>query len=168
MKQNCPSCRHIMERANRGSVQFWRCACGGYFIAISSVRRMLPEGMWKNVWPTLREAASPGAHGCPGCGNRMDVTTALAQFGGQSIDVCDRCQMLWLDPTELESMPKRDVAAEIPLEQRQAVGRAMATAMNFEYDEREASIGAPFETLARTVIAFAGVFGGIGPAGLED
>jgi Zn-finger nucleic acid-binding protein len=68
-------------------------------------------------------------------------------FAGRPVDVCDSCRMIWFDPGELEGTPLRKVPPERPLEQRQAIGRAMAAAMQLEYDARTDSIVAPILSL---------------------
>jgi Zn-finger nucleic acid-binding protein len=152
MELRCADCDRTMERLERGEVKYWRCACGGHVMAVSSVRRMLPEGMWGEVWPILRDAARPGARTCPACNHRMEQSKALEKVGGHALDICDRCRILWFDPGEYEAMPKRDVPPGLPLEQRQAIGRAMAAAMNLEYDLRRDSIGAAFAEALRRAL----------------
>jgi Zn-finger nucleic acid-binding protein len=121
-----------MERCQRGEVRFWRCICGGHVITVTAVRRMLPEGTWSKVWPILRAASSPGSRACPGCGSGMAVSSALQHFGARSLDTCDRCQFLWLDPGEFEAMPKREPPEELPLEARRALAMAAFLATNAE------------------------------------
>ncbi|MHC4939800.1 MAG: TFIIB-type zinc ribbon-containing protein [Planctomycetota bacterium] len=147
MQLDCPACGKELQQLRRGDVKYWRCNCAGHLIAISSLRRMLPDGMWGAVWPTLRAAVRKGTRGCPGCGRWMETTEAADSFAGRPVDVCDSCRMIWFDPGELEGTPLRKVPPERPLEQRQAIGRAMAAAMQLEYDARTDSTVAPILSL---------------------
>ncbi|MHC4952671.1 MAG: hypothetical protein ACYTGZ_02180 [Planctomycetota bacterium] len=54
MEMNCARCGRPMERIQRGRAWFWRCICGGHVVAPASIRKMMPEGLWKEVWPALR------------------------------------------------------------------------------------------------------------------
>ena len=101
-----------------------------------------------------------GEHGpvrrCPRCRGKMRHVRAPGPAGGVILDRCQRGHGLWFDPGEYEAIPKRDVPPELPLEQRQAIGRAMAAAMNLEYDLKTDSIGAAFAETLRRVLASMG------------
>ena len=152
MELECPRCRLAMERTCRGEVKYWACDCGGHVLGLASTRKMMPEDLWREVWPALRRAATAGQRDCPGCEQAMDVSVALAPFGGCPVDICDRCMLLWLDPDELAAMPKRDVPPELPLEERQAIGRAMAASIAAEYQAKTDSMESAASDVALRIL----------------
>jgi len=142
-----------MNRTHRGDVKYWACSCGGDVLGLASMRKMMPEELWREVWPALRRAAKASKRDCPGCEQAMDVSVALEPFGGCPVDICDRCMLLWLDPDELAAMPKRDVPPEVPLEDRQAIGRAMALAIAAEYEAKTDAVESAISDVALRMIA---------------
>jgi len=153
MDMNCPRCARAMEHLRRGRIWYWRCICGGHVLAPTSVRRMLPEGLWVEIWPALRAASRPGNRDCPVCGMGMEVSTALASFGARPLDICDTCQLLWLDPGEFEEMPKVELPPEMPLAQRQAIGLALTMAANADYDQRIEAFEEPLKEFAMNILS---------------
>ena len=59
----------------------------------------------------------------------------------------------WLDPDELAAMPKRDVPPEVPLEDRQAIGRAMALAIAAGYEAKTDAVESAIGDIALRMIA---------------
>ena len=103
--------------------------------------------------PALRRAAKTGKRDCPACEQAMDVSVALEPFGGCPVDICDRCMLLWLDPDELAAMPKRDVPPELPLEERQAIGRAIALSIAADYQAKTDAMESAISDVAMRILA---------------
>ncbi len=83
----------------------------------------------------------------------MEQSRELRDADGIQVDVCDACDLIWLDPNELAKLPKVPVEenTKIPLEVRQAYGKAMAKALSLEYDAREQKLT---ETLGQFASSF--------------
>ena len=163
MRIICRDCSNSMERIRRGPARFYRCgACGAHALLDSTLRKILPPDLWSAVWPSLRAAAAPGAHRCPSCERSMEQTPVLPKAANVRLDICDRCRLVWLDPQELDEIPKVPVEDEdvLPPEVRQAIARAQVALLNAEYDAREEAVYAPLlECIAAILV---GVIAGSG------
>jgi Zn-finger nucleic acid-binding protein len=136
-----------MARARRGPARFWRCdRCGAHALTEVTLRKIIPPPVWEAIWPAIREAATRGARECPMCAQPMDETRELRDAGSLRVDFCDRCRLVWLDPHELDRMPKVPVA-ENPAIPRE-VARLLAQAIAAEYDARAETIFQPFRDCA--------------------
>ena len=159
----CRDCDAAMESARRGPARFWRCgSCGAHALTDSTLRKILPQEVWPAVWPSLRHASQPGRSRCPVCDRTMEQTAPLPKAAGVRLDICDACRVVWLDPKELEKIPKVAVpkAVEVPLELRQALAKAQVEVMNLEYDAKMASILGPLQDYAVGILlAFVGGMG---------
>jgi len=85
---------------------FWSCAqCGGRAVAIPVIRSALGDDRVTALWSRAITAPDNTGKACPICSRRMtDVTIG---FGRQmlDLDVCKRCEFVWFDATEYESIP---------------------------------------------------------------
>ena len=137
------NCHGEMTRIERGPAKLWHCeGCNGHALIHSAMRKILPRELWAHVWPEIRRAARRSSRLCPACGRAMEESRPLRDANGIQVDVCDACDLIWLDPKELAKLPKVPVEEdpEIPLEVRQAFGKAMAEAISLEYDLREGKL----------------------------
>jgi Zn-finger nucleic acid-binding protein len=128
--------------------------CGGHALTPSTLRKILPREVWPLIWPVLRHAASEGTRLCPLCAAVMDETRELADAGGVRLDICDRCRLIWLDPTEFRRIPKVPVVEEeqMPLEARQALAKAHVELMNAEYDAKLEGVIGPIREIAMAIL----------------
>ena len=138
---SCCACGREMAVIRRGPARIWRCgSCNAHALTDSTLRKMLPEQAWPSVWPAIRNAADRGEHGCPGCGGSMDQTQPLDGIGGVRVDFCDICRIVWLDPSEFDSLPKRpppEPEAELPPAAAQAMAKAEVELMQRAFQARE-------------------------------
>ncbi len=136
-------CHGEMTPIKRGHVRFWHCErCDAHALIHSAMRRVLVPEIWHSVWPEIRRAALRSTRRCPSCQKAMEQSRPLRDGGGIQVDVCDPCDLIWLDPNELAKLPKVPVEEnpEVPLELRQAFGKALVAAQNLEYDKREGKL----------------------------
>jgi Zn-finger nucleic acid-binding protein len=147
-----------MDRERRGKARYWRCGrCGAHAMAESALRKVIPAPLWKALWPELRGAATPGSRECPACGRPMDETRDLVGAEGMRLDFCDTCRLVWLDPRELDRLPKTPVAEETALPPEAA--KLLAKAYAAEYDEREQMVFGVADLAIRAFVAFLSAFG---------
>jgi len=140
MRIVCRDCSNSMERTRRGPARLYRCgACGAHVLTDSTLRKIVPAELWSAVWPSLRAATAPSAHRCPSCERSMEQTRVLPKAANVRLDICDRCRLIWLDPHELDEIPKVPVEDEdaLPPEVQQAIARAQVALLNAEHDLRE-------------------------------
>ena len=96
---------------------------------------------------------------CRDCSHSMERTRELSKAASVRLDICDRCRLIWLDPQELDKIPKVPVEEEdaLPPDVRQAITRAQVALLNTAYDAREDAVHAPFvETIAVFLCALLG------------
>ena len=131
-------CHGDMTRIERGAAQYWHCErCGAHAMIHSALRKVLVPEVWRKVWPEIRRATHASAHRCPSCRDSMEQTRPLRDIGGIRVDVCDTCDLIWLDPNELASLPKVPVEDdELSPEMRKALGIALAKFIAEGYDAR--------------------------------
>lgn len=147
----CRQCGVAMARVRRGSAHFWKCeTCGAHALSETTLRKLLPPGAWATVWPAIRVAAAPGTKRCPACDCAMEETREIHDARSLRLDYCDRCRLIWLDPTELATMPKVPVTETpgLPPELRRRLAEAVAQAISAEYDAREEGVFAPLREFA--------------------
>ena len=156
MIATCHPCRCAMVEVRRGPVRMWRCEnCNAHALTVPSLRRIMPGEVWTEVWPAIRAAASPGSRRCPVCEQSMDLTAALPRLGGMRLDICDPCRLLYLDPSELEKLPKVPVEEEtdaMPPEAREAMARAMVELYKAESEAREEALFGPIRDSALALL----------------
>jgi len=160
MKLNCGDCGTEMTRFQPGLAWVWRCgSCNAHALTASSLRKVVPGPVWAAVWPVIRAAAVRGDRTCPMCARSLDLTPPLDEAAGLRVDVCDPCQLIWLDPSEFDSLPKRPVPFELPPELAREMALAEVELMNLEYDEREAKISDLVKRLFDGIVQGLAAFG---------
>jgi Zn-finger nucleic acid-binding protein len=147
-----------MERQRRGPARYWRCGgCGAHAMSESALRRIVPAPLWKSVWPAIRAAATAGSRACPACRKTMEETRDLRDADGMRVDFCDTCRLVWLDPNELERLPKVPVVEEPKLPPEAA--KLLAKAYAAEYDERGEMVFGVADVVLQALVAFLSTFG---------
>lgn len=148
---NCAGCGADMRQTARGLARFWYCeGCGSHALTVPILRRVLPAELWDDVWPVIRAATTRGPRRCASCGNAMDQTAPLEAAGGMRLDVCDPCELIFLDANELARMPKGPV--EVRHRMPPEVGRALAQAIALEYDAREQTLFGPLKKYGMAIV----------------
>ena len=114
MQYRCPHCNRELARELFKKKVLFRCPdCGGQFVTISALRGLAQSKEFVNtLWRNALHSQQPGVL-CPGCGKPTrqvllfpDMNSAL------ELDVCTRCQSVWFDPSELESLPLNEIPDE--------------------------------------------------------
>lgn len=103
----CLNCNGKLTRTKVANFKFWRCEkCDGRSITISALRKRIPRNVVNDLWQSAKKAKQKGSRHCPSCNNRMKKVPAQGVDQSVYLDVCTRCQFVWLDPKEFESLPK--------------------------------------------------------------
>jgi len=104
----CPNCHVFLRRAQTKAGVFWFCSsCSGRSATIALLRRHIERETVNALWNHARATGLPRARSCPSCGNRMAEVQISTASPNTRIDVCTRCQFVWFDPREYETLPKQ-------------------------------------------------------------
>jgi len=102
----CPNCGSTLTRTQGPKGLFWNCnQCGGRAVGIPVIRATLGDDRVKALWSRAISAPGDTGKACPICSRAM--TEVTLGVGGQALelDVCKRCEFVWFDATEYESIP---------------------------------------------------------------
>jgi Zn-finger nucleic acid-binding protein len=99
----CPRCTMLLTRVDHELGIAWRCSrCGGQSLNFSQFRRMIPEAHANEIWfnsmenPKVPKRRTP----CPECRIGMRAVLIHHEDKNFELDICPRCQRLWLDLRE--------------------------------------------------------------------
>ena len=98
---NCPSDNAALHRHQYDNVQLHACGrCRGIWLDVRSLSRLLGTPFQK---PGAAVVGKIGKRPCPQCRNAMRVR----ELHGITVDVCLKCEGIWLDVGELEAIVRR-------------------------------------------------------------
>lgn len=109
----CPRCSIPLRGGDHDLGIAWRCrACGGQSLNFSQFRRMVPEHGANEIWleAATRPVAPKHPAKCPECLAAMDAVPISFRGGSVELDICRRCQRLWLDRQEVSAVPSLPAA----------------------------------------------------------
>ena len=73
-------------------------------MSMAVLRRIVKDDSLSRIWQAARKAA-PADSVCFVCNQRMVETSAPGLQPELKLDVCTRCQLIWLDAEELDRLP---------------------------------------------------------------
>lgn len=101
----CPNCQSTLTRVQGKVGIYWTCAnCGGRATNVAVLRRAAAADFVNHLWSQVREQKGVNGRSCPTCSQAMLEVMLPAPPNALKIDVCRRCEMVWFDPGELESV----------------------------------------------------------------
>lgn len=105
---NCPNCQATLERCKHPKGVYWHCrSCLGNAITLSLLRRISDSKVLNQLWQGARNNEYPRKKDCPGCTNRMEEVPIRLPIGEHHLDICERCQFVWLDRGEWSDLPEQ-------------------------------------------------------------
>ncbi|MBN8492956.1 MAG: rhomboid family intramembrane serine protease [Burkholderiales bacterium] len=131
-------------RSPAGTV--WDCPHGhGRFALLAVLRGLVRRSELDAAWRTAFWGRPARGCRCPSCGRDM----AEVAVAGVRLDVCRRCQALWLDRAEVQGLPSAEraetrIAAEAG-DARRVLAMAQVDELRRRHDLGEAIGGAPDE-----------------------
>ena len=140
----CPRCRTPLHGLRSPTGTVWDCPHGhGRFALLGVLRGLVRKAELDAAWKTAFWGRPVPGCRCPSCGRTM----AEVDAGGLLLDVCRRCQGLWLDQPEVHALPpaQRDeirIASEAG-DARRAMAVAQVEELRRRHDHGEAIGGAP-------------------------
>ena len=102
----CPKCHEPLQRRQNQFGSLWFCAaCDGSAITISLLRKFIHRDTINRIWQGARTQEHARKCKCPGCQAMMEEVPIQTPVGERHVGVCGRCQFIWLDKGEFESLP---------------------------------------------------------------
>jgi membrane associated rhomboid family serine protease/Zn-finger nucleic acid-binding protein len=121
----CPRCRITLNRIQGAGSNYWECpTCGGHAMNLALVRRRSDHAAISRLWQATHSPGLPTLLPCPACFKKMIEVQFVHETRAFPVDVCQRCQFLWFDSGELQSIPKYTPPPpkkQLPQEAREAL-----------------------------------------------
>lgn len=125
----CPQCQAELVRNDGEGGVFWACPkCAGSMITMPILRRIVDKDALNGIWNASWKQSADGRRACPSCRRAMANVPAMAEPATPPLDVCRRCQVIWFDTMELESVPPapevesaEDAIKSMPMKAREAL-----------------------------------------------
>ena len=119
----CPRCGAALGKsAYNGRIGFVCPEGHGIAMTLGAVRALCGSRELVNLlWHNSGEPNSAGNAPCPVCGKPMSKVTLDVEGTPLELDICRRCQEVWFDPNELETLPPPPEPEELPQAAREAI-----------------------------------------------
>ncbi|MCR9144470.1 MAG: rhomboid family intramembrane serine protease [bacterium] len=102
---HCPTCQIRLVRGASKDGYLWACrSCGGSLASMPVLRRGLQPALANELWANKETTWPHPGRPCSICRQDMDETAVRRIV----LDVCRRCQFVWFDRLEFESLTTAD------------------------------------------------------------
>lgn len=109
----CPNCRSILTRKQGKAGLTWRCnSCGGTAISIALLRKLIGNERVSAIWSRAINVVNPEDRPCPICSREMNEESINIAGHALKLGICTRCEFVWFDTPEYESIPPPPKTAE--------------------------------------------------------
>ena len=139
---SCPRCGAALAKSQYQDRIGFSCPEGhGIAMTLGAMRALCGSRELVNLlWHKSGEKECEGQAACPICGRPMSNVTLDVKGQALELDICRRCQEVWFDPNELETLPPpppRPEAEELPQAVREKI--AIEKAKNVRFDDGDRS-----------------------------
>ena len=134
----CPRCGAALVKSPYKDRIGFVCPEGhGIAVTLGAVRALCGSRELVNLlWcKSGAEEAEEGAE-CPVCGKPMRKVALDVKGREIELDICRRCQEVWFDPNELETLPPPPDPEELPQAAREAIALERAKNVRFDNGDR--------------------------------
>ena len=109
----CPSCNVQLNRNSSPLGIIWSCPkCMGNAFTISILRKTVPAHIVKDFWLKIKSQKYPEKRICPACKFAMSEIPIKQGNNSVYVDACKKCNLIWFDANEVESLPKIEISKE--------------------------------------------------------
>jgi Zn-finger nucleic acid-binding protein len=116
----CPTCKKPLKKSSNQFGIIWVCPeCKGRAISLYVLKKALPDKIVKDLWLKAQSGQYEKFRKCPVCGTSLPEVPVVSENQTVFLDVCTKCNLIWFDNREYESLPK----TEIPKSQEQALSQ---------------------------------------------
>lgn len=133
----CPRCRMTLVHCANEFGNFWACGkCEGTAVTLSLLKKFVERETLNDLWRAARDFDHVLKVECPGCNGRMEEVPLRIGSEYQKIDVCEKCQFIWLDAGEWDQLPHVPVNKEEALSQLARESLAIEEVKRIRRDSR--------------------------------
>jgi membrane associated rhomboid family serine protease/Zn-finger nucleic acid-binding protein len=102
----CPNCKSILVRKHGTTGVYWGCDhCGGRAVGIGLLRKTIGDKIVTEAWSCALHIPVINERLCPICSHNMAEVTLTVENKPLTLDLCQRCEFMWFDSAEYESIP---------------------------------------------------------------
>ncbi len=101
----CPQCKTqlLIKTTSYGNI--WVCpSCQGRMASLTVLRGSVGHRAVNSFWREASIYGKSSQRNCPCCHHPMAVFIAQPDAWGLSMDICKRCQLVWLDQHQVEKL----------------------------------------------------------------
>ena len=113
----CPKCGSGLTRTPEKAGIFWDCqGCGGRAVSVALLRQTIGQERVREIWSQAISTPEQDGRPCPICRRGMSEVSLGIAGAELKLGVCKRCEFVWFDPAEYESIPPPPPKPKDPLE----------------------------------------------------
>ncbi len=102
----CPNCGSGLKRTPAKAGIFWDCqSCGGRAVSVALLRRTIGQDRVSAIWSQAISTPEQDGRSCPICCRAMSEVSMGIAGETLKLGVCKRCEFVWFDAAEYESIP---------------------------------------------------------------
>ncbi len=138
----CPKCNITLKQSSGPFGVFWLCPnCSGKAVSLSVLRQSAPASIVKEFWLSVRSKEFPQKKKCPACSSSMTEVPIMQGEKTVFIDICKKCNFIWFDAKEYESLPQVEIPKEkaenLSIEAREALAKYKIECMAAERERED-------------------------------
>ena len=111
----CPTCGSGLTRTPDKAGIFWVCqSCGGRAVSVSLLRKTIDQDRVRSIWSQAISTPDQDGRSCPICSRGMSEVCMGVGDQSLKLGVCKRCEFVWFNAMEYESIPPPTPAPKDP------------------------------------------------------
>ncbi len=143
----CPHCRNHLDRVQADIGLIWTChECHGRGMTFPVLEKVCERDRRNLIWWSSQNKKSLRVRPCFHCDQTMIEIADIPAKGGHdlTLDMCDRCQVIWFDPGEFDALPKASPAGkrqELPRDAKEVMALYRVERLQREAEEAGTGVG---------------------------
>ena len=134
----CPACKTSLYAKGTPQGVLWKCEkCSGTAANLAVLRKYLNSDIVREFWLRTISESTPSDRKCPSCAQALRAFTTCRDNRRLSLDLCQHCQLIWFDRSELEAFPQAESVPPSEIDQNLAIAKVQFEA---ELENREQSL----------------------------
>jgi Zn-finger nucleic acid-binding protein len=138
----CPTCNEPLVKSSNQFGIIWVCSsCKGRAISLYVLKKALPSQLVKELWLKAKSDQYEKFRKCPACRTSLPEVPIVNQNHAVFLDVCTKCNFIWFDNREYESLPKVEIPksqqTELPQKAKEALVKFKIESIQKELKNKE-------------------------------